>query len=628
MAPVARARPKKLFPWWTLPAIGLVAVAAIALWIKPWQNGNGEVISGQFFTVSPMDLEVKINKDGEIQAVSYTDVKSELETSSTIISIIPEGSTVKKGDVLVKLDSITLQQKKEQIELELRKADSLKKIAMEMKEIQDSQNQANKEAAEVAVQLAELDLKQYIEGTYPQSVENAKTALSMAKLTLKNVEEDLDQTKTLFTKGFVTASDVKKGELQVTTARNEVQKATTALMVLEKYMHQMQMATLNSALAQAEQKLFRTLKENASTLNQKYADLEEKQESLALLQRQAQKLDEQLAACTIRAPEDGLVIYASSIERREREPVQEGTQVRQNQWLLRLPDVSRMKVLLKVQEAWKPRLDENKRMRALVKILGVPRPVGATLTKVSVLPDNSQRWWNPDLREYPLELTLDETPPGLKPGMRVENAEIFIERKDQVLAVPLTAIYSVGNDSFVFVRNGQIVKERKISLGTANETHVQVTSGLADGDQVLLLQPGQGRMLLEKSGIKVTEKPTTQPGQGRARGRRGAGATGEGGPERAPENAEPPMQPPPGMERNGSGIREGNGVGPVTPGASDEPRRPGVGRSGSITDPPPRTEVDREGGREGTREGRGSGTGSGREGRSREGGGPRSGVPR
>ncbi len=368
----------------------------------------------------------------------------------------------------------------------------------------------------------------------------------MAKLNLKNVQEDLDQTNVLFTKGFVTASDVKKGELAVTTSRNDVLKATTALTVLEKYMHQMDTAKLNSALAQAEQKLYRTLKENASTLNQKIADLEEKQQSLDLLQRQARKLDEQLAACTIRAPEDGLVIYSSSIERREREPVQEGSQVRQAQWLLRLPDVSHMKVLLKVQESWKPRLDEKGPLRALVKVLGVSRPVGATLSKVSVLPDNSQRWWNPDLREYPIELTLDETPPGLKPGMRVENAEIFISRLDQVIAVPLAAIYTVGNDSYVFVRDGQSVKERKVALGTANETHVQVVSGLNEAEQVLLLQPGQGRMLLEKAGIKVVEQPTTRPARGGKRQR--GGETVQEGPPRGSNGPQVQGKNPPTPE--------------------------------------------------------------------------------
>ena len=161
---------------------------------------------------------------------------------------------------------------------------------------------------------------------------------------------------------------------------------------------------------------------------------------------------------------------------------------------------------------------------ALFEVTVASPTAGPAVTNGSLtLPDNSQRWWNPDLREYPVELTLDETPPGLKPGMRVENAEIFVSRLDQVIAAPLAAIYSVANDSYVFVRDGQSVKERKVTLGTANETHVQVVSGLNENEQVLLLQPGQGRMLLEKAGIKVVEQPTTRPQAAlRPRSRRGA----------------------------------------------------------------------------------------------------------
>src|SRR5215210_3738825 len=86
---------RKQIPLWVLPVLGLIVVGAIALWFRPWQHA-GEAISGQFYTVVPIDLEVKINKDGELQAVSYTDVKSELETLSQIITLVPEGTTVKK----------------------------------------------------------------------------------------------------------------------------------------------------------------------------------------------------------------------------------------------------------------------------------------------------------------------------------------------------------------------------------------------------------------------------------------------------------------------------------------------------------------------------------------------------
>jgi HlyD family secretion protein len=493
--------------------IAAVVVSAALAWWRPWSSSSQATIPvhGQFYHIVPMDLEIKVNKDGELQAISYTDVKSEVEGSTQILTVVPEGATVHKGDELVKLDASLLTNRKEQMDLDLRRAESALKQAKEMKDIQESQNAANKDAADVSKELAQIDLQQYQEGTYPQTLENDKTALDMAQITLKNKEEDLDQTNQLFAKGFVTPADVKKAELDVRTAKNDVEKAKTALLVLEKYQHQMDIAKLKSAYAQSEQGLARTMRQNASYLAQRLADLDEKEQSLALLRKQAQKLQDQIDACTIRAPEDGLVIYASSIDRNLREPVQEGSTVRLSQWLLRLPDVRTMKAVLRIPESQKPKLDEKKNQRALVKILGVAKPIGATLTKVSILPDNGQRWFNPDLREYPVELLLDETPPGLKPGVRVENAEIFIDRFEQVTAVPLTSLYSVGKDIYVFVKNGEDVKERKVTIGAANETHVQITDGLNPGEDVLLLQPGQGRQLLERAGIKVADVPSTRP---------------------------------------------------------------------------------------------------------------------
>ena len=115
---------------------------------------------------------------------------------------------------------------------------------------------------------------------------------------------------------------------------------------------------------------------------------------------------------------------------------------------------------------------------------------------------------NPDLREYPVELTLDDTPKSLKPGMGV-RAEIIVKKLSGVLAVPIPAIYSAGTDSYVFTRDGEDVRPVKVKLGITNETHAEILDGVSPGDQVLVLQIGQGRELLERAGIHVT--PATRP---------------------------------------------------------------------------------------------------------------------
>ena len=81
---------------------------------------------------------------------------------------------------------------------------------------------------------------------------------------------------------------------------------------------------------------------------------------------------------------------------------------------------------------------------------------------------------------------------------------------EEAAAVPLAALYSAGPDSYVFMRDGaEGHRPVTVKIGAVNDTHAQVVQGLKQGDQVLLLQAGQGRDLLEKAGIKVA--PATRP---------------------------------------------------------------------------------------------------------------------
>src|SRR5262249_155119 len=152
-------------------------------------------------------------------------------------------------------------------------------------------------------------------------------------------------------------------------------------------------------------------------------------------------------------------------DRNAQNALQEGSQVRERQSLLRLPDTTSMKAVLRIGEAQVWRLREGQRAR--VRLTNGP-PMMATLSQISVLADNTQRWMNPSGKEYPVDLTLDTTPPGLKPGMGVK-AEILIDRAENALAVPLATIYSSGQKSYVFVREGESVRPAEVKLGRVNE---------------------------------------------------------------------------------------------------------------------------------------------------------------
>jgi multidrug efflux pump subunit AcrA (membrane-fusion protein) len=379
---------------------GVVALALTGVLYLAW-GGKAEAgpfaNAAQIYEVAPIDMEIKVSKDGEIHAINNIDVNCKVEGSSTITWIVNEGATVKKGDLLLTLDSTNIRQRMEDTSLELQKAEADVSNAKEMLEIQKSSNATNLESAEVALSLAQLDLKQYTDGTYPQMLTSAKTELEMAQIALNNRLEDLDQTRKLYTRSFVTAADLKKAELDVTTAQNELDKAKTALKVLTDYSHELDLTAKKSTLLQGEQKVLRTRRENASNLSWRTADLTAKTQAFTVLQRRYDRLKEQYAACNVTAPADGMVIYGSTTDHNAQNAIQEGTQVRERQLLIRLPDTTAMKAVVRINEAVVSNLKEGQ--SASVKIVGIPQPLSAKLSKIAVLADNSNRWWNPDLRD-------------------------------------------------------------------------------------------------------------------------------------------------------------------------------------------------------------------------------------
>lgn len=530
---------RRWLTWAIAVIVAVVALGSYAGWTR-WGGGGGTALGiGDYYTVTPIELVQHVLKDGELQAVDNIDIVCQVEGQATINSLVKEGNFVKKNDVLVTLDSSQIRQKIDDATLQLQTSGADMTTAREAKEIQESQNEANLDAATVGLNLAKLDFQQYVEGTYPQAVKNAETDLEMAKITLRNSDEDYSNAKYLYGKGFVTGADIQKSDLAVTNARNGLNKAQTALMVLTKYTHAQDLASKQNAVAQAQKLLVRTRQQNQAALAQKSSDLEAKQSALILVKRKMERLQEQLEACTIKAPADGMVVYASSGDRNAQNPVQEGATVRDRQMLIRLPDTTRMMAAIRVSEGSVGDLKEGQ--RATVRIVNLPRPLTARVTKISVLVDNNQRWWNPDLKEYPVELTLDQNPPGLKPGMGCRT-EVFINRIPNAVAVPLPTIYASGPESFVFVRRGDgTSKPVRVKLGATNETHAQIVEGVNNGDQVLILQSGQGRELLEKNGITVA--PTSRPSDGPGGGKRGKGKRGGGEGESNPMPEAPIVKP-------------------------------------------------------------------------------------
>jgi HlyD family secretion protein len=114
------------------------------------------------YTVSREDLPINVKEGGELVAVKEVEVKSQIEGSATILSLVPEGTLVKNGDKLVELDVTELIEKRATQEIAVEKARNALEQARTAQDILEKQLQATLNTAESQRQIASMELQKLL----------------------------------------------------------------------------------------------------------------------------------------------------------------------------------------------------------------------------------------------------------------------------------------------------------------------------------------------------------------------------------------------------------------------------------------------------------------------------------
>jgi RND family efflux transporter MFP subunit len=107
-----------------------------------------------------------------------------------------------------------------------------------------------------------------------------------------------------------------------------------------------------------------------------------------------------------------------------------------------------------------------------------------------------------DTRTMHTEVDVPNPQRIMVPGLYAD-AQLALDRKVDVLTVPVQALNHEGNKTTVSVvdANGQL-EDRTVQLGLQTASDAEVTSGLHEGDQVVVS---------DRSGLKAGEKVHPQP---------------------------------------------------------------------------------------------------------------------
>ncbi len=539
---------------WVAGAIALVVLVGVGV-VLASRRGRGDLArSGDTAPASRQDFEIVTTASGELEAKNRVELRSGLERQSLITFIVPEGARVKQGDLLVQLQTDQIKTELDEVYAQVVSARAQLVSATKSFEIQLNTNESRLRQARLAVDLARLALSQWLEGDVTMNRQNNQLAISRAELELERLADKFARSQDLYAQGFSSKDEMDKDEVAYIEAISQWRHSRLVGEVYEKFDFPKDEKTRLSTVEEAQAELERVVMNNESELASKLADKTNAEQQLTLKDSKHARLARQFESATVKAPQDGLVVYATSLERggwggRGDVTLQIGQQVSPNQLMIILPDTSEMVAAVRVQESLAGRIRPDMPASVRVDAAG-GRVFNGHVESIGVIAETGG-WRDPNLREYTVRIAMDigDAADKLKPSMRAE-ARITLGQATNALSVPVQGVFQDGAVRFVHrVRGDGQVERVPIKLGKRSDTRAEVLGGLDEGQSILVRDPLPGELApggwdpeqLKAAGYALDEQGNpVAPREGRPAGRPNGmppGAPGAGGPPGGGESA-------------------------------------------------------------------------------------------
>jgi len=397
---------------------------------------------------------------GSIDSARNTDIACRVETGRggssssgsggglAILYVIPEGTIVEEGDLLIELDGSAL---RDSVETQLTSV-----LAGE----------ASLALAKASLKTSEIQLQEYLSGVYKQERKAIENRLFSAEEQVKTLENDLAYFQRLLERGYITQAQVDAALIEYEKANNTFDMEELNLYVLENYAKERRVIQLEAAI-EAE-------KSQVATAGR----------ILRIRNDHLRYLEGQLERCKIYAPRAGQVVYFMPRWGNDDNLIREGLRVIERQVLLQLPDPTQMQVRALVNEA-------NVRLvrpgqRATIRLEAFPNEVFDGMVRtVNDFPEPSNFTGGTMSREYLTTVTVLNPPEGIKVGLTAE-VRIVVNEIPDALLLPMQAVFEYGGVMYAVTFKDGKWDKIKVKTGAANDREAVILEGLNEGDEVVL----------------------------------------------------------------------------------------------------------------------------------------------
>jgi len=202
---------------------------------------------------------------------------------------------------------------------------------------------------------------------------------------------------------------------------------------------------------------------------------------LQVRQSQLANVQDKLSKATIVAPQDGIV---SDITVNPGQVIIGATSVNQGTLLMKINNLDAMVVEADINEIDIPQVKLNQ--KTVVTFDSMPNlTFNGTISEVAPSATNRN-----NLRVFPVRVAFELQGQNVRPGISA-NIRVPTDKVEKVLSIVISAVYSnSGHDRYVYARTGENTFEhRSVEVGLADTAHVEIKSGLKEGEEVALSRP-------------------------------------------------------------------------------------------------------------------------------------------
>ncbi len=443
------------------------------------------------FSVTKGEFTVKVSALGELRALNS--VKISAIDDNPVIYLAPEGTNVKKGDLMFRLldvkYSVAIDESK--ATLQVANAD-LRKASTEL-EAQKQKLFAGIAKFEAEVRLADLALFDLKNRPLPQNLAKARLELDQAMAGLVNSERNRNALPPLVEKGYITRETLDDAELKLSEVKARVLLAQFNFDSISAGATRQELERVTIRVEQAKIALARAKSGMNSQIQSYEASVVRQQAGVERAKALIKKARAKKSKGEAYAPRDGLVVYAHQDGKGVSGEVQLGMIPFQGQALIYLPDLSVMVVDTSINE-----FDIGKiKVGGLAKVRPQAYPGAVFTGQVYKIGSLAKRKRSASgaataVKVFSVKVKITESDPRLKPGLTA-TVDFVTDRREDVITVPLMAVFERANGHGVLVADDDgMIAERKIVLGPSNDSNVVVMEGLNPGDQVVLKLPELG----------------------------------------------------------------------------------------------------------------------------------------